>query len=181
MPGPPEKNKEPEDKKIVTADKHLWYRRNFLTYAGIGGLTACACASGVAAVRIGYPRVLFEPPTQFKAGSPDDYSMGEVNTKWIPSYRVWIVREKEGFYALYASCTHLGCTPSWLPGEDKYKCFCHGSGFDKDGINFEGPAPRPLERVKIGLSEDSQLLVDTRFRFRYERGEWEKDDAYLKL
>ena len=40
-----------------------------------------------------------------------------------------------------AVCTHLGCTPNWLEAEQKFKCPCHGSGFYKDGINFEGPAP----------------------------------------
>ena len=48
-------------------------------------------------------------------------------------------------------CTHLGCTPNWLEGEQKFKCPCHGSGFYKDGINFEGPAPRPLERYAIRI------------------------------
>ena len=28
------------------------------------------------------------------------------------------------------------------------------------GIHFEGPAPRPLERFKIGLANDGQILVD---------------------
>ena len=27
-------------------------------------------------------------------------------------------------------------------------------------MNFEGPAPRPLERFKIGLAEDGQIVVD---------------------
>ena len=57
-------------------------------------------------------------------------------------------------------CTHLGCTPRWLVAENKFKCPCHGSGFHKNGINFEGPAPRPLERFKITLAEDGQLVVD---------------------
>ncbi len=159
---------------------HLWTRRSALSYAGWAGVGVCACGAGAAAVRFGYPRVLFEPPTEFLAGLPDDYRVGEVATKWIPTNRVWIVREEKGFYALFASCTHLGCTPGWLPAEEKFKCFCHGSGFHRNGVNFEGPAPRPLERVKIVLAEDGQLLVDTSVRFRYERKEWDLPGAYLK-
>ena len=92
-----------------------------------------------------------------------------------------MIREEKDFYALFASCTHLGCTPGWLPLEEKFKCFCHGSGFGRRGINFEGPAPRPLERVKIDLVEDGQLLIDTSVRFRYEKGEWDRPGAYLKV
>ena len=68
------------------------------------------------------------------------------------------MREAEGIYAIFAKCTHLGCTPRWLAAENKFKCPCHGSGFYKSGINFEGPAPRPLERVRITMAEDGQIV-----------------------
>src|SRR5204862_444007 len=74
--------------------------------------------------------------------------------------RVWIIRTEEGLYALFAKCTHLGCTPRRLTAENKFKCPCHGSGFYKTGINFEGPAPSPLERLRITKAEDGQLLID---------------------
>jgi cytochrome b6-f complex iron-sulfur subunit len=48
--------------------------------------------------------------------------------------------------ALFAKWTYLGCTPRWLATEDKFKCPYHGSGFYKSAMNFEGPAPRPLDR-----------------------------------
>ncbi|HUT52658.1 MAG TPA: Rieske 2Fe-2S domain-containing protein [bacterium] len=160
---------------------HLWVRRGVLTSLGWGGVAVCSCAAIGALARFGYPRVLFEPPTAFKAGFPDDYQVGEVSTRWIPTHRVWIVREAKGFYGLFASCTHLGCTPGWLSAEQKFKCFCHGSGFHKDGANFEGPAPRPLERVNIVLADDGQLIVDTGVRYRAEKGEWDRPGAFLKL
>ena len=80
--------------------------------------------------------------------------------KFKKEFRVWIVREEGGIYAVFAKCTHLGCTPRWLAAEKKFKCPCHGSGFFKTGLNFEGPAPRPLDRFLIKLSEDGQLVVD---------------------
>ena len=95
-------------------------------------------------VRYMFPRVLFEPPSTFKAGSPDGYAPGVVNEKFKKDRRVWIVRNEAGsFYALLAICTHLGCTPNWFPIDNKVKCPCHGSGFYRDGTNYEGPAPRP--------------------------------------
>ena len=99
----------------------------------------------------------------------------------MKSQRVWIVRTNSNIYALLGICTHLGCTPRWLGPENKFKCPCHGSGYTKDGINFEGPTPRPLERVKITLGDDGQLIVDKAFRYRYELGQWDDPNAYVKF
>ncbi len=89
------------------------------------------------------------------------------------------MRNAEGFYAIYAKCTHLGCTPRWLAAEDKFKCPCHGSGYYKDGVNFEGPAPRPMDRVRITRAEDGQIVVDTSVKYQF--GTWEKPGAFLKV
>jgi cytochrome b6-f complex iron-sulfur subunit len=86
--------------------------------------------------------------------------MGEVSEKYKQDQRVWIIREETGVYAMFAKCTHLGCTPRWLAAENKFKCPCHGSGFYKSGLNFEGPAPRPLDRFKLTVGDDGQLVVD---------------------
>jgi len=103
-----------------------------------------------------------------------------VDTRWKDAFSVWIVREADGFYALIAVCTHLGCSPNWLPAENKFKCPCHGSGFYRTGVNFEGPAPRPLERARIALSDDGQILVDKSVKFQQEKGEWDNPDSFLK-
>lgn len=127
-----------------------------------------------------FPNILIEPPTRFKVGFPDSLSPGQVETKFIPQFGVWVVKnEVDGqlmVYALKSVCTHLGCTPNWLEAEQKFKCPCHGSGFYKNGENFEGPAPRPLERYAISLAEDGQLLVDKSRTFQQELGQW-KDSA----
>jgi len=138
----------------------IWSRRDFFSRMGWGGLGFVGLVTLLGFVRSAFPRVLFQPPTRFKAGYAQDFVLGEVNEKFKRSQRTWIVREDDGFYALFAKCTHLGCTPNWLPAENKFKCPCHGSGFYKDGTNFEGPAPRPLDRFKIELAEDGSLVVD---------------------
>jgi len=79
----------------------------------------------------------------------------------LAAARIWVVRNSEGVFAIYARCTHLGCTPDWKEGEHKFKCPCHGSGFDSEGINFEGPAPRPMDRARIELAPSGQIVVDT--------------------
>nr|NIQ02097.1 ubiquinol-cytochrome c reductase iron-sulfur subunit [Nitrospinaceae bacterium]NIR56072.1 ubiquinol-cytochrome c reductase iron-sulfur subunit [Nitrospinaceae bacterium]NIS86517.1 ubiquinol-cytochrome c reductase iron-sulfur subunit [Nitrospinaceae bacterium]NIT83355.1 ubiquinol-cytochrome c reductase iron-sulfur subunit [Nitrospinaceae bacterium]NIU45561.1 ubiquinol-cytochrome c reductase iron-sulfur subunit [Nitrospinaceae bacterium] len=138
----------------------LWSRRDFFSLAGWASFVGALGLSSLYFLRLLFPRVLFEPSPIFKAGKPGDYTVGEVSTKWVKGKRVWVVRDPEGIYAILARCTHLGCTPRWLKTENKYKCPCHGSGFTREGINFEGPAPRPLERLKITMGPDGMLRID---------------------
>jgi cytochrome b6-f complex iron-sulfur subunit len=154
-------------------------RRNFLSRAGWAAFFSFVGTMLLGSLRFMFPRVLFEPSTVFKAGFPGDYPVGAVSTNWVKDYRTWIVRTDKGFYAIFAQCTHLGCTPRWLEAESKFKCPCHGSGFTMEAVNFEGPAPRPLERVQIALAEDGQILVDTSVRFREELGQWSNASAFL--
>jgi cytochrome b6-f complex iron-sulfur subunit len=154
-------------------------RRNLLAVTGWLAFLSFILASTIGALRFMFPRVLFEPPTKFKAGFPQDYVVGEVSDKYKDVHRVWIIRDKIGFYSLIAICTHLGCTPRWLPADNKFKCPCHGSGYYKSGINFEGPAPRPLERASIVLGDDGQIVVDTSITFHYELGQWGKPGSFL--
>jgi cytochrome b6-f complex iron-sulfur subunit len=175
---PPRKAKQD---RAPEEDPGIWRmnRRNLLAVSGWLAFFGFIIASTVGALRFMFPRVLFEPPTKFKAGFPQDFIVGEVSDKYKDEHRVWIVREKEGFYSLIAICTHLGCTPRWLPSDNKFKCPCHGSGYYKSGVNFEGPAPRPLERAAIGLADDGQLEIDRSTTFRYEMGEWGKPGSFL--
>ena len=169
--------------KKPAGDDAALSRRSFMKLSLPLGWTAfsAACASSlVATARFMFPNVLFEPPQAFKAGFPGEYNVGEVDIRWKDSFGVWIVRNPDGFYALIAVCTHLGCSPNWLAAENKFKCPCHGSGFYKTGINFEGPAPRPLERYRIALGDDGQLVVDRSVKYLYEKGEWDKAEAFLK-
>ncbi len=131
------------------------------------------------------PNVLVEPPTRFKIGPPNDYAPGTVSTKWQAQFNIWVVNaEVDGaqvIYALSTVCTHLGCTPNWLEGEQKFKCPCHGSGFYKSGVNFEGPAPRPLERVGLRLAEDGMLEVDKSVKFQKELGQWANASSFVAV
>ena len=152
----------------------------WLTIAWVG-FAAAVGAGATAMLRFLFPNVLFEPPTLFKAGPPSDYAPG-VDERWKEKFGVWIVRNTESIYALVAVCVHLGCTPNWLPAQNKFKCPCHGSGYYVSGINFEGPAPRPLERAEITLSpDDGQITVDKATRYLYERGQWTDPKAFVKM
>ena len=152
-----------------------------------GAFSAASAAALAATGRFMFPNVLNEPPQQFKVGFPADFGMG-VDERFKESNGVWIVRTADdivhragGFYVLNTTCTHLGCTPNYLAAESKFKCPCHGSGFRPTGINFEGPAPRPLERNRIVLAEDGQILIDKSRKFQFELGQWIDPDAFLRI
>jgi len=134
--------------------------------------------------RFMFPNMIVEPPTTFKIGPPSDYPLGTVSTKWTAARGIWVVhtdqyKGKNLIYVLASVCTHLGCTPSWLEGEQKFKCPCHGSGFYINGMNFEGPAPRPLERVGVRLASDGTLEVDKAVKFQEEKGQWEDAKSFV--
>ena len=180
----------PATAKAATRDPNdsspLLTRRAWLGLAW-GAFSAASAAALAATGRFMFPNVLNEPPQQFKAGFPTEYGVG-VDERWKEKYGVWLVRTTDdidnhvpGFYSLSVTCTHLGCTPNYLSAENKFKCPCHGSGFRLTGVNFEGPAPRPLERVRIVLAEDGQILVDKSVKFQQEKGEWTKDESFLKV
>ncbi len=159
-------------------------RRDFMTsipWLTAGWLAFTGAIGGVllATLRFMFPNVLYEPPQSFKIGVPTDFQLGQVSTAFKNAFGVWVVRNDEGFYALITVCTHLGCTPNWLATESKFKCPCHGSGFYMSGINFEGPAPRPLERAAISLADDGQILVDKSRKFLFEQGGWDDPASFL--
>jgi len=152
---------------------------------GFSTLTLTHLLWGLGLARFMFPNVLIEPPTKFTVGFPGDLSPGQVETKYKAQFGVWIVKGAyEGqnmIYALKSVCTHLGCTPNWLEGEQKFKCPCHGSGFYKDGVNFEGPAPRPLERYAVRIADDGQIEVDKSQTFFEEKGDWKESSSYVPV
>jgi cytochrome b6-f complex iron-sulfur subunit len=69
----------------------------------------------------------------------------------IPQGRIWLSNATEGFIALYAVCTHLGCLPGWNVENFRFECPCHGSRFELNGHYITGPAPRGLDRYSTTI------------------------------
>jgi cytochrome b6-f complex iron-sulfur subunit len=142
-------------------------RRRRLVWVAV---TAFLTAWFLAFFRFFLPRTLFEPNTVFKIGYPSEFALG-VDTKFQQKFRIWVDRTPDRVFVIYARCTHLGCTPDWKPSENKFKCPCHGSGYDSEGINFEGPAPRPMDRAHVELAPDGQIIVDTSRLYQWPKGQ----------
>lgn len=134
-------------------------RRDFLARLGVGACATAVLGSGVVTVDYLNPKVLFEPPTSFRAGSPADLAEGAVRLN--RERRAFVIAGSGGIYALSAVCTHLGCITRYLSDEGVIACPCHGSRFDLEGNVIHGPAPRALPWLQVRLDEGGNLLVDT--------------------
>ena len=166
-------------------------RRSFMmSWAGAAwGTFAIAGGVGTGAMlRFMLPNVLFEPPQVYKAGKLEDYEFDKPDERFKQDKKTWIVKLSKDFdgkkklVALDTTCTHLGCTPNVLFSEQKIKCPCHGSGFRFNGINFEGPTPRPLERYAVSVDPiDGQIVIDKTKKFQYEKGQWDAKESYIEL
>jgi cytochrome b6-f complex iron-sulfur subunit len=130
-------------------------------FMGIGGAAVAATATGGSVVFLQFlnPNVLFEPPTRYEVGAPEDYPMNSVVSH--RDIRVYVVRTVRGFFALSSICTHLGCITRWNEAGGTIDCPCHGSVFERNGNVRSGPAPRPLNHLAVSLEQDGQLVVDT--------------------
>ncbi len=133
-------------------------RRDFLN--ALAGAAFAVAAVGSIAVTVEYlsPNVLFEPPTNFRIGPPENFALDSVT--YLPEQQVYIVREPAGFTVISAICTHLGCITQWSEDINMIACPCHGSRFRKNGSVEHGPAPSPLPHFLIGLTSDGNLTVD---------------------
>jgi cytochrome b6-f complex iron-sulfur subunit len=154
-------------------------RRRIVWFSIAGFLTTCFLMF----VRFFLPRSITEPASTFKVGFPGDYALG-VDTKYQQQYRIWVDKTSDRIFVIYARCTHLGCTPDWKASENKFKCPCHGSGYDSEGINFEGPAPRPMDRAHVELDPEGQIVVDVSRLFQKPKGEvghFDDPGAYIPL
>jgi cytochrome b6-f complex iron-sulfur subunit len=166
----------------------LQTRRSFIEWGFMAWAVCFAYLGGVGTMflRFMFPNVLYEADPRFIAGKRSDYPEdGHVYELFKQSQAVWIVRVPEGgidrLVALSTVCTHLGCTPNWLDAERKFKCPCHGSGYYLDGVNFEGPTPRPLERFRIYLDSAGNIIVDKSKKFRKDLQQWDDAESYLLM
>ena len=133
-------------------------RRKFFVKVGVGSVAVAALGTAAFAYQYLSPNVLYEPSPIVDAGKPDNYAPDSVTLD--PATAIYIVRTGEGFFALSAICTHLGCMTAWKPDLGIIACPCHGSKFKRDGVKIEGPAPKPLPWLRMWLSDDGNLLVD---------------------
>ena len=161
-------------------------RRSFLLWMGWVAAGVMTLIGGIQTLKFMFPNATGEEPLGFKVDA-DPAAITVGNPLQITEKRVSIVRDDDGFYAVYLICTHLGCTPNYVSnvanntGDDAanekaakargrrsageqqangWACPCHGSRYFIDSTNFYGPAPRPMDWVDISFTPDGKLFVD---------------------
>jgi ubiquinol-cytochrome c reductase iron-sulfur subunit len=62
---------------------------------------------------------------------------------------------------LQASCTHLGCVPTFVEGSSfgGWFCPCHGSDYDTSGRIRRGPAPRNLDPAPYVFTSPTAIRI----------------------
>ena len=169
--------------KAGSAAKVTRRQFNFALVVGWGALAFVTATFGAMFQDFFGPKVLKEPKKQVRVGKPADFANPGVYEQYKP-IGIWVVNLQPGeekLMALSTTCTHLGCIPNWLSGEQKFKCPCHGSGYYVTGVNFEGPTPRPLERFSVSKDADGYIVVDMSKVYRSELGEWDNPESFISL
>jgi cytochrome b6-f complex iron-sulfur subunit len=133
-------------------------RREFFVKLGLGSLAIAGAGTAAFGYQFLSPNVLYEPSPIINAGKPESYPMDSVTLD--VNSGIYLIHSNEGYFALGAVCTHLGCLTAWKQELGIIACPCHGSKFKRDGEKIEGPAPRPLPWFKTWLSDDGDLMVD---------------------
>ncbi len=140
-------------------------RREFFLRMGLGSMGVAAAGTAAFAYQFLSPNVLYEPSPIVNMGKPESYQPDSVTLD--VDARIFVIHSQEGFFALNAVCTHLGCLTAWKPELGIIACPCHGSKFavfqpagKKPGEKIEGPAPKPLPWLKMSLSDEGELIVD---------------------
>src|SRR5665213_2211823 len=57
-------------------------------------------------LRFFFPRALYEPNTVFSIGFPSDFGLG-IDQRFLMTNRVWVVREPDRIFVIFARRTHL--------------------------------------------------------------------------
>ncbi|MGE0384867.1 MAG: ubiquinol-cytochrome c reductase iron-sulfur subunit [Gammaproteobacteria bacterium] len=101
----------------------------------------------------------------------DELSDPESAKSLQPEYARNVARAAKPEYAvLIGICTHLGCSPTYMPVNEShgmgpdwkggFVCPCHGSRFDMSGRVYKNfPAPTNLEVPPYTFLSDTRILV----------------------
>ncbi len=86
---------------------------------------------------------------EFTQNNIDKLERDDATLARIDGKRVGVYKDKdEAIHMVDTTCTHLGCEVKWNSGDRTWDCPCHGSRFSYTGEVMEGPAKKPLKRIR---------------------------------
>lgn len=90
-----------------------------------------------------------------KLGAPAEYR--DRVARLVVSARAWLLCDEVGFYALDATCPHLGSLTRC--SGDHFICPAHHSAFDLQGRRVAGPAAADLRCLEVDLDAHGHLCI----------------------
>lgn len=131
-------------------------RRRLLAWLAGGTLGLTALAGVRVSVRFMTPPITTQPPAPVVV--PIANAPAANLGVYIPPARAYLMRDAQGYYAMSATCTHLGCLVEQSGGA--LQCPCHGSQFNHMGEVTTGPATSPLPHYAVAWDDNGDLVID---------------------
>jgi cytochrome b6-f complex iron-sulfur subunit len=156
-------------------------RREFFRRSLVASLLVFTAEFGGATIAFLWPNLRGGFGSVINAGKLDDI-LGFINeNNGLPFYsgtgRFYIVKyngkpsgdvdyaaegvTSDGIMPLYQRCVHLGCRVPFCPSSQWFECPCHGSKYNTAGEYKLGPAPHGMDRFKLTVSSNGDVMVDT--------------------
>lgn len=131
-------------------------RRGFLRFIFGGAISGFLFS-------IAYPIIKYLKPPLSAEPKPTSVEAGGINDLRPNSGKIFRFGDKPGILintpegklkAFTAVCTHLECTVQYREDLKHIWCACHNGHYDLNGINIQGPPPRPLTQFKVNVKNN---------------------------
>jgi Rieske Fe-S protein len=149
-------------------------RRDFLSAIGFWAATAVSMLLlAIPAVRFAAGKALDPQPVQWvPLGAPEKLPTGDfvsvayqirAKDAWREVKKAGLIyvqaapASDDGYLALSAFCSHLGCNVRWVKEASHFACPCHQGIYDAKGDVVSGPPPRPLRELETRINESGVL------------------------
>jgi cytochrome b6-f complex iron-sulfur subunit len=137
-------------------------RRGVLKYILLG-FSAIATAAGTLTPIISYiwppRRGTGQTGGRVAVASTADLPVGRGEVFSVNNKPVLVIHTDEGYSALSAVCSHLGCIVFWQEQRGVIACPCHEAYFNTNGAVISGPPPSPLAVYRVQVEGD-QIYVE---------------------
>jgi len=124
-------------------------RRTFLDWLIGLGSTVVAAALAIPGLMYLWPAAKGGASSNVEVEGAGKLQPGESLMVQVGARPAILVRDRTGFKAFSAVCTHLGCLVKWESSAQEFRCPCHAAVFDAEGGVVSGPPPSPLPRFKV--------------------------------
>lgn len=136
-------------------------RRSFIRNAAVGAVASVLALCGAGVGLLLWPKRSGALRRTF-AIAPEDVPAVNAPPFLSSEGRFYLAHNADGLLALSWRCTHKGCRTHWVGPVDSpaaYRCPCHSSTFDANGVRTGGPARRPFDLLQLSVGGDGSIKV----------------------